>query len=131
MEYYIFKNMNISNETIHDKLAGLFKAIGSATRLEILLAIGNGEACVCHLENALGKRQAYISQHLMAMREEGIVTTRREGRYIFYSLVNAQILDLIKLAGVVDDIDGVNLIQMEAPDCVPNCPCPHCKSDGE
>ena len=46
------------------KLASLFRTMGQAARLRIILAIGEGEACVCHLEAILGYRQAYISQQL-------------------------------------------------------------------
>ena len=52
-----------------EKAAQLLHLLGQAERLSILLAIGNGEACVCHLEAALGLRQAYISQHLMTLRQ--------------------------------------------------------------
>jgi len=47
-------------KTSNDKLSEYLQAISSQTRLEILQAIGGGEACVCHLEAALGYRQAYI-----------------------------------------------------------------------
>ena len=76
-------------------IASLLETISPLTRLQILLAIGTGEACVCHLETALGLRQAYISQHLMALRKADILQDRREGRYIFYRLKDAALLDLI------------------------------------
>ena len=86
------------------KVSELLLAIGPQPRLEILLALGTGEACVCHLEAVLGQRQAYISQHLMALREAGIITARREGRFVYYRLQDENLLDLIRsaarLAGV-------------------------------
>ncbi len=100
--YNIFRNMNMirSIQTISSQeVAGILQAIDQPARLEILQVIGSGEACVCHLEAALGQRQAYISQHLMALREAGIITSRRAGRYVFYRLKDARVLDLIGLAG--------------------------------
>jgi len=85
-------------------IASLLQAISPLTRLQILLAIGTGEACVCHLETALGLRQACISQHLMALRKADILLGRREGRNVFYRLKDAAILDLVtdsaRLSGI-------------------------------
>jgi ArsR family transcriptional regulator len=81
------------------KVSDLLQVISPEARLEILLAIGAGEACVCHLEAVLGYRQAYISQQLMALREAGLLTTRRDGKFIFYRLENPEIIDAVKLVG--------------------------------
>ncbi|MEJ2350922.1 MAG: metalloregulator ArsR/SmtB family transcription factor, partial [Anaerolineales bacterium] len=94
-------------------LVQMFRSLGQMARLRILLAIGTGEACVCHLEARLGLRQAYISQHLMALRKAGIVTDQREGRYIFYRLQNPRLLELIQLAGVLSGIPEDELIVAE------------------
>lgn len=80
---------------VSEKIAEPLQAIASTQRIAILLAIGNGEACVCHLEAALGWRQAYISQHLMALRKADVLQDRRRGRYVFYRLKDASLLDLI------------------------------------
>jgi ArsR family transcriptional regulator len=98
----------------------LLKAVSSAPRIRILLGIGAGEACVCHLEAALGWRQAYISQHLMALRNAGILISRRDGRFIYYRLQDPKILTLLETAA---DLAGVQLNAVSAPD---NCPCPAC-----
>ena len=74
---------NISNDSI-SQLSEIFHIIGQLNRVKILLVIGQEEACVCHLEGILQQRQAYISQHLMVLRDAGILETRREGKYIFY-----------------------------------------------
>ena len=102
--------------------ANIFRLLGQPNRLAILLAIGGGEACVCHLEAVLGVRQATISQHLMALRNAGLVTTVRKGRHVYYRLNDPQILEIIRLAA---EIAGSSL--PELPACpVPGCPCPHC-----
>src|SRR3972149_2669774 len=96
--YNTFRFLNMKKQTIpqiSEQIAAPLSAIASPQRVAILLAIGRGEACVCHLEAALGWRQAYISQHLMALRKADILTDRREGRYVFYRLKNASFLDLL------------------------------------
>ena len=70
-----------------------------------LFAIGSQEACVCHLEKLLKKRQAYISQHLMVLREAGLLETRRDGKYIYYRLSSPEVLQLVRSAAVLDGMD--------------------------
>jgi len=76
----------------------LLKEISAPARLKILLTIGSEEVCVCHLEATLGMRQAYLSQHLMALRKAEVLITNREGRFINYRLANPKILDVIAMA---------------------------------
>ncbi|MGZ6347006.1 MAG: ArsR/SmtB family transcription factor [Anaerolineales bacterium] len=114
--------MNISPVEV---LSDLFQVIGPAPRLQILLAIGDGEACVCHLEATFGWRQAYLSQHLMALRKAGILITSREGRNIHYRLTDPRVLGLIRRAA---KIHGVTLPQL-APS--PECNCPNCVKEKE
>lgn len=110
------------------KISRLFRSLGQSSHLEIILAIGTGEACVCHLEAATGWRQAYISQHLMALRSEGLVTSRRDGRNIYYRLKNAGILDLIRKAAGVTGIADIEAAQSRLAEPLPNCSCPHCSA---
>jgi DNA-binding transcriptional ArsR family regulator len=119
-------NMTLPTQSVSGQsVAEILQAIDQPARLEILQVIGNGEACVCHLEAALGQRQAYISQHLMALRDAGIITSRRDGRYVFYRLTDARVLDLISLAG---SLAGVPSSATTVPHPVHDCPCPHCSS---
>lgn len=120
--------MNISierAETITEEVSELFKVLGHPTRLEILLEIGEGEACVCHLEAVLNQRQAYISQHLMVLREAGLLTTRQEGRYVFYQLRDEETLTLIRTAG---KLLGVLTLLRGRSHPHSDCPCPKCRS---
>jgi DNA-binding transcriptional ArsR family regulator len=107
------------------KLSGLFQTISPEPRLEILLAIGSGEACVCHLETKLGYRQAYISQQLMAMREAGVLSTRRDGRYIFYRLEKPEILEMVGLAARLAGVEGP-LAAGKNRKASTSCECPKC-----
>jgi len=105
------------------KISDLLQAISPKQRLEILLGIGTGEACVCHLEATLGYRQAYISQQLMALREAGLLYSRRDGKYIFYRLATPGILELLQNAA---QIGGADLVKLEPTKHEKQCACPHC-----
>jgi len=109
-----------------EPIASLLEAISPLTRLQILLAIGTGEACVCHLEAALGLRQAYISQHLMALRKADILLDRREGRYIFYRLKDLSLLDLITAAADLSGIPAETISALINTRINPSCECPQC-----
>jgi ArsR family transcriptional regulator, arsenate/arsenite/antimonite-responsive transcriptional repressor len=107
-------------------VASLLETISPLTRLQILLAIGTGEACVCHLETALGLRQAYISQHLMALRKVDILRDRREGRYIFYRLKDAALLDLITASARLSGLTAESISVLINTRINPSCECPQC-----
>lgn len=97
--------MNVSEQFPDSKrLAEVFSLLGQPARLNILLAIGSGQACVCHLESALGLRQAYISQQLMLLRNAGLVVTERSGRHIFYRLSDPRWLELIQHAAALQQV---------------------------
>jgi len=111
---------------LSEQIAAPLTAIASPQRVAILLTIGHGEACVCHLEAALGWRQAYISQHLMALRKADILTDRREGRYVFYRLKNASLLDLISAAALLSGLSAESVSSLIKTQTYPACACPHC-----
>lgn len=108
------------------QIAAPLEAIASPQRIAILLAIGKGEACVCHLETALGLRQAYISQHLMALRKADILQDRREGRYVFYKIKNASLLDLITVSATLSGLSAESVSSLINTQVYPSCECPHC-----
>ncbi|MBK9779349.1 MAG: winged helix-turn-helix transcriptional regulator [Anaerolineales bacterium] len=111
---------------ISKQLAEPLSAIASPQRIAILLAIGKGEACVCHLETALGLRQAYISQHLMALRKADILQDRREGRYVFYKIKNASLLDLITASASLSGLSAEAVSSLINTQVYPSCEYPQC-----
>lgn len=117
---------NLKSSTPEKAISHLLKAIMPTARLQILLGIGGGEACVCHLEALLDLRQAYISQHLMALRKAGILETRRDGRFIFYRLGDARLLELIQEMGVIAGIPQAELDELVRQNPLPQCCCPTC-----
>jgi len=108
------------------QIAAPIEAIASPQRIAILLAIGQGEACVCHLESALGWRQAYISQHLMTLRKADILEDRRAGRYVYYRLKNRSYLDLITASAEVCGLSQEIVFELINTQTYPSCECPHC-----
>jgi ArsR family transcriptional regulator len=111
---------------ISEQIAAPLTAIASPQRVTILLAIGSGEACVCHLEAALGWRQAYISQHLMALRKADILTGRRAGRYIYYRLTDASLLDLVLASARLSGLSAESVSALINTQIHPSCECPQC-----
>jgi ArsR family transcriptional regulator len=69
------------------RVAQLFHALSDETRLGILEMLRGGERCVCDLQDALGAAQSRLSFHLRVLREAGLVTDRREGRWSYYAIV--------------------------------------------
>ena len=80
-------------ETIFELQAELCKTMANPRRLEILSALKDGEKRVKDLVGIIGIPKANVSQHLAFMRHKGIVKTRKEGVYIFYSLTSRKILE--------------------------------------
>lgn len=113
-------------DKISQQIAAPLEAIASPQRIAILLSIGRGEACVCHLEAALGWRQAYISQHLMALRKADILQDRREGRYIFYRLKDASLLDLVTASAALSGLSADTVSALINTQMNPSCECPQC-----
>jgi DNA-binding transcriptional ArsR family regulator len=107
--------------------ANIFKALMHPSRLSILEILRDGEQCVCHLEAALGCRQAYISQHLMVLREAGLVEDRRDGARIFYRVIKPEVFDLMDSAA---RMSGEKVLPVSHSK-VKDCPCPKCNPTGE
>ena len=68
-------------------IALLFKALADRTRLRLINLIGEHEVCVCFLVEVLKLNQPKISRHLAYLRRAGMVSARREGKWIHYRIV--------------------------------------------
>ncbi|MDO8883613.1 MAG: metalloregulator ArsR/SmtB family transcription factor [Pseudotabrizicola sp.] len=75
--------------------ATFLKALGHDGRLLILCHLQSGPKSVTELENLLSARQAVVSQQLARLRLEGLVSARREGQAIFYSILDSRVSDVI------------------------------------
>jgi DNA-binding transcriptional ArsR family regulator len=115
--------MNISKPI--SNLSEILTCISQPARIQILMGLGPHEACVCHLEALLGMTQASISQHLMILRKNGIVATRRDGRHIYYSLSNTSLLEVFQNVASIHGIEFKQIENANAPS-IPGCSCPMC-----
>ncbi|MFN8734669.1 MAG: ArsR/SmtB family transcription factor [Hyphomonadaceae bacterium] len=78
------------------EVAKLLKAIGNERRLLVLCQlVGMGEASAGTLGTKIGLSQSAMSQHLAVMREEGLLSTRREGTTIFYAIAEPKLTELM------------------------------------
>ena len=68
------------------ELADLFKVFGDSTRIKILYVLFENEMCVYDIANILNMTQSAISHQLRVLKQARLVSTRREGKTIFYSL---------------------------------------------
>jgi DNA-binding transcriptional ArsR family regulator len=79
------------------RAGGLLKALANPDRLLLLCQLSQGECCVSDLEELLDIRQPTLSQQLGVLREEELVSTRRDGRQIFYSIASAKALAVMQV----------------------------------
>jgi DNA-binding transcriptional ArsR family regulator len=78
------------------KACALLKALANEDRLLILCQLTQGERNVGELKKMTGVRQPTLSQQLGILRDEGLVATRREGKYIFYGLASPKVIQVMK-----------------------------------
>ena len=79
--------------------AEIFQALGHPTRIAIVEALRDGEVSAGHLIEQLGLEQANASQHLSVLRSKQIVTSRKDGNQVFYTLrdpILVEVLDIMK-----------------------------------
>jgi len=65
----------------------LTKALADETRVRVLLALQDGELCVCQITELFGLAASTISKHLSILYQSGLVDSRKDGRWIYYSLL--------------------------------------------
>lgn len=97
-------------------LTRLFQALTDETRLQVIDLLRGGERCVCDLMDALGAQQSRLSFHLKVLKDAGLVTDRKEGRWSYYQLnPNA----FVQLQAVVGDLPSTRLAVLAARCCPP------------
>jgi len=104
-EIYCFDEQKVNR--VKDKLseydfqdmAQVFKVLADHTRLKVAYALcEEDELCVCDAANIIGSTMATASHHLRQMRNMGIAKYRKEGKLVFYSLKDDQLIQIIRLA---------------------------------
>lgn len=84
-------------ETEAASAATLFRVLGEPARLQLLSLIAaqpSGEVCACELVESLGLSQPTVSHHLKVMYEAGLLSKERRGTWIYYRIVQAQLVSL-------------------------------------
>ncbi len=98
----MFKQLSVAGGKAVDKSEGfaeaaeLFKVLGDATRLRILDALSGGEMRVQDIADKLEMTQSAISHQLHTLKGHRVVKSRREGRWIYYSLDDAHVRELFE-----------------------------------
>lgn len=77
-------------------VAVLLKQLSHPQRLLILCSIAEGEKSVGQIEEACGASQSAVSQFLKGMRLEGLIEPRRDGKQIYYRIVDKRVLELMR-----------------------------------
>jgi ArsR family transcriptional regulator, lead/cadmium/zinc/bismuth-responsive transcriptional repressor len=95
------------------RAAELLQALADPARLELVELISQGEVCVAELVGATGAHESTVSQRLRTLRDRRVVTTRRDGKHVFYSLADDHVRELVQ--AVLDHVDHLN-----APDLRPS-----------
>lgn len=94
---------NTQQLNLHDMQAAagracaLLKVLGNPDRLMLLCQLTQGEYCVSELETLLGITQPTLSQQLGVLREEKLVSTRREGKQIFYRIDSSEAMAVMQV----------------------------------
>ncbi|MFA6076237.1 MAG: metalloregulator ArsR/SmtB family transcription factor [Negativicutes bacterium] len=79
------------------QLCEVFKALGDPTRLGIVRLLIGKEMCVCEIMDAFAKSQPAISHHLKILKQAGLLSEVREGKWIMYSLRSQIVCDAAKI----------------------------------
>ena len=88
------KNLLPKDEVLYD-LAELFKVFGDSTRIRILFVLFGSEVCVCDLAETLNMTQSAVSHQLKILKQAKLVSSRREGKSVFYSLADEHVRTII------------------------------------
>ena len=90
------RSFSLIDKQEHIELAArALKSIAHPLRLKILCVLGEQEACVQEIVDAVGTSQSNISQHLAILREKGVLVTRKDANRVFYRVGDQRTLQLV------------------------------------
>lgn len=96
-------NNNLNNQYGND--AKVFKAFDDEKRLKILEMLRGGEKCACILLEKIDISQSTLSHHMKILCESGIVTGRKEGKWMYYSISKEGTMYAIELLGKLTKVN--------------------------
>jgi len=89
----------------HAEVAKVFKAFCDETRLMVLGLLQSGEKCACNLVEAVAVGQSTLSHHMKILVESGIVSTRKDGKWTYYSISEQGSQIAIKMLADLTTVD--------------------------
>lgn len=95
-----------TNYSVKD-IATMLNLIGDEIRLEIILYLFEKDSCVCDLTMHLGISQPLASHHLRILRDAKIISAKKSGKHIIYSLIDDSVRQLVKYILLDGGIDNV------------------------
>ena len=97
----------MANQTVPTEiLLERFQAVAEETRFRLVQLLAGGERCVCELQDELGAAQSRLSFHLKKLKDAGVVSDRRDGRWVYYSLVPESLEEMRAFLGEVKPEPG-------------------------
>src|SRR5688500_18022646 len=97
----MLRPMIATHEVSAARVARLCHALSDETRVEIVRLLGSGERCVCELTDALDAAQSRLSFHLRVLKDAGLISDRRAGRWVHYSLNREALEEAGKFLGSI------------------------------
>jgi len=85
---------------LRSEMADFYKIMGDKTRISILHALSFSEMCVCDISILLNMNQSTISHQLKTLRQTRLVTARRDGKVVYYSLNDEHVRNIIELGRI-------------------------------
>lgn len=92
------RRAEMPDEEMLYNLADFFKIFGDSTRIRILFAIDGEPLCVCDIAELLGMTKSAVSHQLKSLRQSNLITYRKQGKNVFYSLADSHVKDIIEKA---------------------------------
>lgn len=90
--------VNMPREETLYELADFFKIFGDSTRMSILFAIDKAPMCVCGIAELLGMTKSAVSHQLKILRQSALVTYKKSGKNVYYTLADDHVRDIIEKA---------------------------------
>lgn len=84
-----------ASEAVLVRAARMLSAAGNPARLRLLELLADGERCVTDIADATGTAMPTVSQRLQVLWREGLLSTRRDGKHVFYAVADQHVFDLI------------------------------------
>ena len=85
-----------------ERQRAVFAALANEARLRLLYALRDGEKCACELEIVLDAPQSTVATHLRKLRDAGVVSRRRAGKWSYYRLADGAVIDLLDHAALLE-----------------------------